>query len=544
MSYERKIIQGAELAARLDPQRRGRSVVQCHGCFDIVHPGHVRYLQFARRLGDVLIVSLTGDAGVGKGPDRPYIPEALRAENLAALEFVDWVVIDPNPTACELLATLKPDVYVKGREYAASADARFLRERAIVEGYGGRVVFHSGDVVFSSTRLIQSLDAEPHLTECRARAMCQSNGIDLPAARAAVQQLRGVRTLVVGDVVRERYVLCDACGDPGPVALSLQQLGQRWFWGGAAALAIQLRALGADVTLITAVARTPRKSQDDLRHEMARRGVTAVLLPVGGGFVTHSTFIADDAKLLQLTQGAAGPLDSASERLVADAIDARLPDTRLLVWSEHGCGTITPGLVRRATPHARAAGARITGAAGGRGDLAMLRDTDLITVAEKSLRHAAHDLAAGLPAIAWRWLSQTRGRTMIVSLHKSGLLSFDGRGEDPLRHAEQPQRLRSGFVPATTTHYVDTLGVDEAVLATASLAIAAEGSLAMAAYLAGGATALVAARGGRTFCSADDLAAWIESRPELRPESRFLPDAATPGDIARLAPPLALASAD
>ncbi|RMF73196.1 MAG: cytidyltransferase, partial [Planctomycetota bacterium] len=150
----------------------GKTVVQCHGCFDIVHPGHVRYLQFARQLGDVLIVSLTGDELVGKGPDRPYIPQELRAENLAAFEFVDWVVIDPHPTACELLEQLRPDVYVKGREYADSHDPRFLREREIVESYGGRVVFHSGDVVFSSTRLIESLDDDAHLDECRLRALC------------------------------------------------------------------------------------------------------------------------------------------------------------------------------------------------------------------------------------------------------------------------------------------------------------------------------------------------------------------------------------
>src|SRR5262245_55689923 len=105
----RKIVSLEALAQTVRSlQVDGRTVVQCHGCFDIVHPGHVRYLQFARQLGDVLIVSLTGDALLGKGADRPYIPQELRAENLAALEFVDWVVIDPNPTACELLNMLRP----------------------------------------------------------------------------------------------------------------------------------------------------------------------------------------------------------------------------------------------------------------------------------------------------------------------------------------------------------------------------------------------------------------------------------------------------
>ena len=129
-SVQRKIVEPQHLARTLRAlSSSGSTIVQCHGCFDIVHPGHIRYLQFARRLGDVLVISLTGDAAMGKGPERPYIPQELRAENLAALEFVDWVVIDPHPTASQLLELLRPDVYVKGREYATVTDARFARER-------------------------------------------------------------------------------------------------------------------------------------------------------------------------------------------------------------------------------------------------------------------------------------------------------------------------------------------------------------------------------------------------------------------------------
>lgn len=154
----------AELLARVDDTRAaGQTVVHCHGCFDIVHPGYVRYLEFARQQGDLLVVSLTGDSDMGKGDLRPYIPQELRAENLAALQAVDLVYINPHPTACDLLEALRPDVYVKGHEYENSSDAGFLAERDIVLGHGGRVVFSSGDVVFSSTQLIELLGQHPEL---------------------------------------------------------------------------------------------------------------------------------------------------------------------------------------------------------------------------------------------------------------------------------------------------------------------------------------------------------------------------------------------
>ena len=138
-NHQRKIVELATLLETLRTRRAdGQTVVQCHGCFDIVHPGHVRYLEFASRQGDILVVTLTGDSEITKGDQRPYIPQELRAESLAALEFVDYVYIDPSPTAESVLEAIQPDVYVKGREYETSRDPRFLKERAAVESYGGR----------------------------------------------------------------------------------------------------------------------------------------------------------------------------------------------------------------------------------------------------------------------------------------------------------------------------------------------------------------------------------------------------------------------
>jgi rfaE bifunctional protein nucleotidyltransferase chain/domain len=137
--FQRKIVDHDRLLEVVREARAaGKTIVQCHGCFDIVHPGHIRYLEFARQQGDVLIVSLTGDLDVGKGDNRPYIPQEFRAENLAAIMFVDYVHINASPTAEQLLGEVRPDVYVKGREFEGSTDPGFPAEKNAVEGYGGR----------------------------------------------------------------------------------------------------------------------------------------------------------------------------------------------------------------------------------------------------------------------------------------------------------------------------------------------------------------------------------------------------------------------
>src|SRR5689334_7412409 len=102
------------LSFRNDARAQGRTVVHCHGCFDIVHPGHIHHLQYAKSLGDMLIVSVSADTHVNKGVNRPLIPDDLRAASLAALECVDCVYLNPDPTAVQLLEALQPDVYVKG----------------------------------------------------------------------------------------------------------------------------------------------------------------------------------------------------------------------------------------------------------------------------------------------------------------------------------------------------------------------------------------------------------------------------------------------
>jgi rfaE bifunctional protein nucleotidyltransferase chain/domain len=527
----------------------GKTVVQCHGCFDIVHPGHVRYLRFARELGDILVVSLTGDAGVDKGAERPYIPQELRAENLAALEFVDWVVIDPHPTAAEVLECLRPDVYVKGREYARASDPRFVREREIVERHGGRVVFHSGDVVFSSTRLLESMVRDEALDEDRLRALCERSGIDAAAMHQVVERFPKLRVVIVGDLIRERYVFCDAgaVAQDAPV-MSLRRLGEREYWGGAVAVARQVQALGATPCVLTASGRNAAARR--VAERFAELQIAGELLRYRPAVVRRTTFVADDEKLFELTEGESSPLDSSAERRVLELLAERLADADLLIWCDHGFGMLTSGLVRAAGALAQARGVRVAGyASGQRSQLSALEQTDLLTTTERSLREAMHDMSSGLPAVVWNLLRSTRGRAAIVSLRKRGLMGFDG---GPAHHAGgngsgEPgalsERLKSEFVPSVARHYVDWLGAEAAVITAAALTLAAGGSLPLATYAAASAETLAVSRPGGQPVAAAELAAWFHNRPELRPQNRFLPDSARLSDIAMLAPPLATGAA-
>ncbi|MFG0292321.1 MAG: adenylyltransferase/cytidyltransferase family protein, partial [Phycisphaerales bacterium JB050] len=189
-----KIVGRAELLRlRQQANRDGRSVVQCHGCFDIVHPGHIRHLQHAARQGDLLLVTITADACVNKGDGRPLFSEELRAENLAALDCVDLVYVNPDPTAEKLLDEVRPDIFIKGREYESNNDPRFAAEREAVERHGGRVVFSSGDIVFSSTALVSAMEHREDPVHARLRQLAQSHKLTSERVSSLVGALKGQR---------------------------------------------------------------------------------------------------------------------------------------------------------------------------------------------------------------------------------------------------------------------------------------------------------------------------------------------------------------
>ena len=154
VSTQSKILQASEVEAiRRDSE--GQSIIHAHGVFDLLHVGHIRHLEQAKTLGDCLVVSLTPDRFVNKGPNRPAFTERLRAEALAAMEAVDFVVINDQPTAVELILQLRPQIFVKGKEFADLEDITQAvgKEAEAIAEVGGRIEF-VGDITFSYSSLI------------------------------------------------------------------------------------------------------------------------------------------------------------------------------------------------------------------------------------------------------------------------------------------------------------------------------------------------------------------------------------------------------
>lgn len=151
-----KILDLDKLAEELsDLKSKGKKIVHCHGCFDMMHPGHIKYFQASKKLGDILVVTVTPDQYVDKGSGRPVFDQYLRTESIAALECVDYVAVNRWPTAENTLRLLVPDYYVKGQEFEKLQDktGKIQKEVDVVKEIGGEMRF-THEIVFSSTKIL------------------------------------------------------------------------------------------------------------------------------------------------------------------------------------------------------------------------------------------------------------------------------------------------------------------------------------------------------------------------------------------------------
>lgn len=233
--------------------RRGKRVVHCHGVFDLLHIGHIRHFKRAKSSGDILIVSVTPDCYVNKGPGRPVFNQELRAEAVASLGVVDYVLINKWPTAENTIHRIKPDIYVKGVEYEDESNditAKIVNERTAVQSVGGDILY-TEDITYSSSSLLNkyfpvfSDDVLSYLELFKRNHTVEQ----------VLQYLDGAKNLsvlVVGEAIIDEYNFCTAIGKAGKEPVLVSKLDSKeTYIGGALALANHVSSFCKKVTCLS-----------------------------------------------------------------------------------------------------------------------------------------------------------------------------------------------------------------------------------------------------------------------------------------------------
>ena len=509
-----KILTPDQMAERREELREeGQTVVQCHGCFDIVHPGHIRYLQFAADQGDDLIVSVTGDESIDKGLDRPYINEELRAENLAALEFVSYVCIDHHDWAGPVLEKIKPDIYVKGKEYETKSDARFAREKKLVEDYGGKVVFSSGDVVYSSTYIIEEFSDQFDLEHQKIEAYCRRHGVTRAKLEERLDMLADDRILVLGDPVLDHYIQCEERGvaSESPM-LSVSPVHEEWYVGAAGLIARQLKSLGADSTLLTTLSDGPEGERFTSRLQAEDVGLETVRVDDRPTFV-KSRYLVDDQKVFKVNQGRYAPASTKATEELLERLDELMESHDALVVTDFGYGLFGPKLVAGlgdiVDKHDKPYFVDVSGS--GTSSLLNFNGPAASTPTEDELRFAFGDKESGLSHLAVNYFDRTDAESLVLTLGKRGALLFyppEGEGDE--------RRSQTEYLPALMQHPLDPVGAGDVFLSAlvASQLAGAESPEAM--YLGSCLSAIHITQMGNDPVPQTTLRAYLQDRRELQ----------------------------
>ncbi|GAG59476.1 unnamed protein product, partial [marine sediment metagenome] len=199
-------------------QNHNGKIVQCHGAFELLHPGHYIYIEEARGYGSMVIATVTSDRYVNKGVDRPVFDQQLRMETVAKNEDIDYVVLSDFATAVDSIVVIKPDVYVKGKEYEDAKNdvtGKILDEKNAVESIGGELKFTSG-ITFSSSNILNKYfdiypkDIQRYLEQIKGK-------YSIGDVTNALDMIRHLKIAVIGDIIDE-YCYCVPWGSAPQVA--------------------------------------------------------------------------------------------------------------------------------------------------------------------------------------------------------------------------------------------------------------------------------------------------------------------------------------
>lgn len=476
---------------RVEEQAKDRRVVFVSGNFNILHPGHLRLLRFAKECGDYLVVGVLDAYCSGA-----YMPEALRLEGVQAIHWVDHAFILRDPLDI-FLERLKPAFVVKGREHETQQNP----EEAVLRRHGGKLLFGSGEISFSSMDLLRQEWRELDVsTISRPDDFFERHAITRESLRRVLERMRSLRVCVVGDLIVDEYITCDPLGmsqeDPTIVVTPVQS---ERFVGGAGIVAAHVHGLGADVGFFTVTGRD--EPADFARASLERSGVRVHAYSDESRPTTlKQRFRASQKTLLRVSH--VRQHDIAQEiraRLLGD-LESCMKEADLLLFSDFNYGCLPQPLVAEIQSKCAKWGIRMAAdsqSSSQMGDISRFSGMQLVTPTEREARLAMQDFDSGLVVLADNLRRKGGSEHAIITLGAEGILIQSS--------VESCRGFPTDRLPALNRAPKDPAGAGDSLFAGTSMALASGASIWEAAYLGSLAAACQVGRIGNIPLSQEEI---------------------------------------
>ena len=443
---------------------KGKKIVLCHGVFDLLHIGHIKHFKEAKKFGDVLVVTLTPDVHVNKGPDRPAFNEKLRLEGIASLDTVDYVALNSTPTAVNVIKKIKPNLYCKGPDYKNHQNdisGEIKNEINAIKKINGKVVYTS-DITFSSTKLINK-----YLSN---NSDLQKKIIDkvkkfytFPQIRKLIDSFKKVKVLVIGETIIDQYSFTEALGKSGkePV-LVLRDINMDQYAGGALAIARHLSDFCDKISILTMLGEN-KDYLDFVSESLANNISPYFIFKTGAPTITKKRYVDKVSKSKSL--GVYSINDTQMNKKDQNELKKNLlnliPKHDIIIVTDYGHGFISGDIAKYISKQSvfTSLNAQINAANIGYHTMNNYNNIDCAIINEGELRHEMRDRETDIKKLM---------KKLTISLELKILVVTQGNNGATLYSADNKKYYHC---PAFASKVVDKIGSGDAMLALLSCAL-------------------------------------------------------------------------
>ncbi|MDC1418075.1 PfkB family carbohydrate kinase [Candidatus Thioglobus sp.] len=442
---------------------KGKKVVHCHGVFDLLHVGHIKHFKEAKTFGDILIVSITPDEFVHKGPGRPAFSTSLRLEALSALESVDYVVANKWPTAEEIIKIIQPNFYCKGPDYKNHSEditGKITNEEIAVKSFGGDIKY-TEDITFSSSSLLNKF-GNIYSEEQELFIRNIGNRFSFEMIQKKIEEISKLKVLVIGETIIDQYVFCEALGKSGkePV-LVLRDLETQEYLGGSLAIARHLSSFCENVSVLSYLGKDD-EYKSFIENNMEGNIALNFFNKSNSPTIVKRRFVdnIDRKKVLGVYSINDELLDENEEDKFIESFDKLSKDHDLVIISDYGHGIITPKIAKHISNSDKfvSLNAQINAANIGTHNIRKYHDVNCLIINESELRHELRQRDGDSEEMAVVLKNMVNSKYIAVTQGKDGAFLING---DKANHRS----------PGFAAQVIDKIGSGDALLAILSVCL-------------------------------------------------------------------------